>query len=145
MKISGVITTILIIGAIIFIMASMINEGQEKYDVEINKSNWENNYDYVNEINETIEPVNNALRIITDTSEDSGGWFYKLTTGIAAIPKAVIAIPSLGMSSAVYAKEIITSITTSLNIPAELIIILLVVISAWVIFKLVEFLQRKEI
>jgi len=142
MKISSVITFLAIIGGVIFIMANMITEGSEKYDVRINKSDWESSYNYVNDINQSLNPLIEDFNKITDTSEESGGWFFKLVSGIAAIPKAVIAIPSVVFSSVVSAKEITGSMLKSFKVPGEIILIVFVVISIWVVFKLIEIYQR---
>ena len=142
MKISSVITFLAIIGGIIFIMANMVTEGSDKYDITINKSDWESSYNYVNDINDSINPLIEDFNKITDTSEDSGGWFTKLVSGISAIPKAIIAIPSVIFSSIVSTKEITGSILKSLKVPSEIILIAFVVISIWVVFKLIEIYQR---
>ena len=142
MKISTLVTFLAIVGGIVFIMASMISEGESKYDVSINKSDWENSYNYVNDVNQSLSPLIDDFNKITDTSEDSGGWFSKLVTGISAIPKAVIAVPSLVFSSIVSTKEIATGITSSLKIPGEIILIILTIITVWAVFKLVEIFQR---
>lgn len=142
MKISSVIGFLAIVGGIVFIMAMMVTEGGEKYDVNINKSDWESSYNYVNDINNSLNPLIEDFNKITDTSEDSGGWFSKLVSGISAIPKAVIAVPSVIFSSIVSTKEITGNVLTSLKVPTEIILIAFVIISVWVVFKLIELYQR---
>lgn len=130
---------ILVVGGILFIMQSMITDGSNAYDVPVNTSAWQSQYDYVNQTNETIAPLTEAFNKIGD---ENNGWFTKLTAGISAIPKAIILIPQLLFDSFASTGSIMTGFATSLNLPQQLIILIGVMLLVWGIIKLVEMYQR---
>lgn len=142
MKISSVITFLAMIGGITFIMGLMVMEGSLKYDVSINGSNWNSSYNYINQINQSLSPLESDFKKISDTSEESGGWFFKLVSGISAIPKAIIAVPSVVFSSIIYGREMIGSLGMMFLIPGALILIMMVIVFIWGLFKLIEIFQR---
>lgn len=142
MKISTFIGLLVIVGAIIFIATTMIEEAETKYGMNVNKSEWEGKYDYANEINASIAPLKNSLATIQD---EDAGWFSRITEGLSAIPRAVVLVPSLVFGGFVFGGELITGLLSSLHIPAVLISVVLVVLIVWGVFKLVEFFQRWQL
>ena len=142
MKVSVVLTYMLVVAGIFFIFATMVDDANQQYSTNINSSEWEDKYDYSANLNETISPLETQLKAISDTEN---GWFTKITAGITAIPYAVIAIPTIMFQSITFAGYLVVGTLSSFGIPKFLVSIVLLMISFWAIFKLIEFYQRKDI
>ena len=143
MKLSTFITTILIAGGFFFVFASMTNEAQTLYpDANLNDSAIEGKYNYVENINETVAPLQETFKKIEDPEV---GWFTKIVSGISAVPYAVVKIPGLFFSSFTYGGGLVFGIMSSFNLPTFLLILVGVMIIVWGITKLVETYQRWQI
>lgn len=142
MKISTFISILLIVGVVIFIFGMMVQEGEEKYDTDINKSAWQGKYDYTEQINKSITPIMTSFENIQD---EDVGWFTKLTAGISAIPKAIMLVPSLLFSSFSLGTNLMTGIFTSIKLPAYLISVAIVMLVVWGLFKLIEVFNRWQV
>jgi len=127
------------VGVIFFVFAQMATEANTKYSTNINNTDWDTKYNYASRVNNTIAPIKTAFENIED---DNVGWFSKLTSGIAAIPRAVIALPVLLFSSFSIGGEMIGNFATTLGIPLFIVNIFLIILIVWGIFKLVEIYQR---
>ena len=140
MKISTFISLFLVIASFMFIAGLISNEAKTYYpDSNINDSEWYGKYDYAGDINESIHPIKTAFDKIGDSEL---GWWSKLTSGIAAIPQAIIALPVLLFKSLYFGGLIIAGSFTSLLIPATIIVIIGTMILVWALFKLAEIYQR---
>ena len=139
MKISSFIMILLMIGMVFFVFSQMASEANTKYGPKINNTDWETKYNYVSRVNSTISPLKSSFDNIED---DNIGWFSKLTSGIAAIPRAVIALPALLVSSFSIGGEMISNFATALGVPVFILNIFLTALIVWGIFKLIEAFQR---
>ena len=134
---------ILVISGFFFIFGLMSQEAKTYYpDANINDSEWYGRYDYVSSINTSIAPLQTSFETIQDENK---GWFTKLTSGIAAIPAAVIAIPNLLFGSFVTGGTIIAGTFTTFNIPIYIILLISVMIIVWGVFKLIEMYNRWQV
>lgn len=141
MKLSGYIMIILTVGLCFAMVGSVINDFEVQYpDVDINTS-WEDEYDYTNEINESISGLKDKFDIIADEDE---GWFSKLTAGISAVPKAIIVVPVVIFQTISYGLIILVKIGNEVGIPSFVIVFATVAIILIVIFKLVAFWHRSR-
>lgn len=142
MKISSVITFMVIIAGIFFVFALMIDEANTQYpDADLNSSEWEDQYDYVDNINSSISPLKEKLDVIT--SEDVG-WFKKITTGITAIPKVIVFVPKVTFDTIKFGGNMITDFFVALNFPGKITIIALTLVFIFAIFKLIEFIGNRN-
>lgn len=140
MKISTYVLLLVCVGAVLFVYASMMSESAQRYpEANINSSEWAGKYDYALEVNKSISPLQNAFAKIQD---ENTGWFTKLTAGITAIPLAIIELPTLLFKSFSLGGSLITGIFTSFGLPAYFIIVAIILIIVWGIFKLAEVYQR---
>lgn len=139
MKISDYITIMLVIGIVFFVVALMVNEASEKYDTDINTTIWEDQYDYADQINDSISPIRTSLEELTNQET---GWLSKIGAGFTGIIAAVTLIPSLVWNGFLMGGSLITGIFTSLNVPAYIISVFLIMLTVWGIIKLIEFFQR---
>ena len=92
MKISVIVTILLMISVILFVMVQMVKEAEERYDIEINKTEWEGKYDFAANINESIQPIKES---ISDISDEEKGWLEKIGAGFTGIIAAVTFLPTL--------------------------------------------------
>lgn len=143
MKISDFISMMVMVSAIFFIFASMIQESNDQYpDVNINSSEWEERYDYIEDINGTVSPIEEKLKVIQDENQ---GFFTKLAAGITAIPYAVIVVPQAAFGALAIASNMIVDFFAVFNLPSYIVTAALLILLIWGIFKLVEFFQRSSV
>ena len=153
MKISTFVTMILFVGVILFVVSQMVNETQDRYDITINQSNWQNEdtgiqssqtskYDFAGRIEDKIQGIKKSIDDIT--SEDKG-WFEKIGAGFTGIIKAVVFLPSLVWDLGVMGGSLVTGVGTSIGLPEYLILVFIIMLTVWGVFKLVEFFQRWQI
>lgn len=143
MKLSTFVLFILIASGVFYTFALIIYEGNENIDGNyLNSSEWEEEYDYIDDVNETFAPLEGKLKAISD--EDTG-WWGKLTAGITAIPYAVLIVPQSIFGSLVFGSSITVGFLTLLVIPATIISLATVYLIIWGIFKLIEFYNKTEI
>lgn len=143
MKISTYISLLLIIGALVFVFALMTNEAADRYpNANINDSAWADQYDYAQEINESVSPLQSIFQDITD---DNKGWFSRIASGIIAIPMAVIALVDILIESLGFGGNLLTGTLTSIGLPLALITITLLLVFVWAMFKLIELYQRWQV
>jgi hypothetical protein len=143
MKLSQFLIFVVAVAGMFFIFGLMSQEASVNYpDSNINDSEWLGKYDYSEQINESISPLQTA---ISDIGDDSKGWFSQVTSGIIAIPTAVIALPTLFFQTVANGGRIVAGTFTTLKIPSQLVTIVLIMIFIWIIFKLVEIYNKWQI
>lgn len=142
MKISDYITILLVVGIIFFVIALMVTEAKDKYDVDMNTSTWENQYDYATTVNESIGPLQEDLDKL---SNQETGWLTKIGAGFTGIISAVTLLPNLMWSGFYMGGLLITGIFSSIGVPAYIIGVFTIMLTVWGIIKLIEFLQRWNI
>lgn len=139
MKISTFIIILLFVGVVLFVMAQMVNEANDKYDTSINTSSWEGKYDYAESVNESVTPI---ITSINDITSEEKGWLEKVGAGFTGIISAVTLLPALVWSSFTMGGGLMTGGLSSLGVPAYLIMVLILALVVWGVFKLIEFFQR---
>ena len=139
MKISTLSTMLLIVGVFLFLIISMVHESETNYDIDINESAWEDQYDFANDVNDSISPLKNSIDDIT--SEDTG-WLEKVGSGFTGIIAAVTFLPSFVWSMGKMGTNLITGLGTFLGVPSEIILVFIIMISLWGIYQLIQFFQR---
>jgi len=143
MKLSQFLIFVVAVAGMFFIFGLMSQEASVDYpDSNINDSEWLGKYDYSEQINESITPLQTAVSNIGD---DNKGWFSQVTSGIIAIPTAIIALPTLFFQTVANGGRIVAGTFTTLKIPSQLVTIVLIMIFIWIIFKLVEIYNKWQI
>lgn len=142
MKISTFITTLLVVGILLFVMISMMQESETHYGVDINKTDWEDKYDFASEVNESIYPVQRDLEKIAN---EETGWLEKVGAGFTGIIAAVKVIPTMVWEMSKMGTTLIVGMGKTLGIPSEIIYIIIIMLVVWGIIKLIEFFQRWNI
>jgi hypothetical protein len=138
MKISTFIYIMLFVGVIFFVMTSMVNEANSKYNTGINTSQWEGKYDYSESVNLSVSNLSDSINTL---SNSDNGWL-KVEAGFTGIISAVKLLPALIGNSFINGGAMITGGFSSIGLPAYLIAIFLIGLTIWGVVKLLEFFQR---
>ncbi len=141
MKISNAVIFLVIIAGIFFIFALMIEESNTQYpEANLNSSAWKNQFDYIDRINESVDP----LRIdLLEISKEDTGWFKKITTGITAIPKVITIVPATAFNTLVFASLMIGDFFAALKIPQKILTAVILMIFIFLLYKLIEFISNR--
>ena len=141
MKVSGYITIILMVGLVFASIGSIVHDFETQYpDIEVNTS-WEDEYNYADEINQSMGKLKEKFDIIGDEEE---GWFSKMTAGITAIPRALIFVVSATFTTVSYGIIMLTQISTDMLIPGFIVVFATTAIFVIVIFKLVAHYSKSN-
>ncbi len=139
MKISTFVTILLFVGVIFFIMATMVHEANDKYDININTTLWEGKYDYVQQVNTSVNPL---ISSVNDIANEDKGWFEKVGAGFTGIIAAVKLLPALVWNTFTMGGGLMNGGLSSIGLPTYLITVFILGLIIWGIFKLIEFFQR---
>lgn len=143
MKFSTFVSFSLIVSAVFFIFAMMYTEGNQQFSgVNASSAAWNSSYDYVTRVNSTISPLETKFKQIQ--AEDVG-WFSRLAIGISAIPYAVIIFPQAIFGAIEISGGITVGFLAALAIPGYIILIVLISILIWGIFKLIEAFTQTQV
>jgi hypothetical protein len=142
MKISVFIFFLVMVAGILFIFGQAINEGNSMYGTSINKSEWETQYDFSDNIKEDIDPLKTSFETLQDENK---GILTKIGAGLVAIPYAIFLIPKILFETIFMAGTMVTGFASALNLPLKLVVIITLGILVWGVFKLAEMFQRSNI
>jgi len=143
MKISSLIMYLLMVGVVFFSFALISTDINNYYpETAINSSEWDGEYDYVQRLNDSVNPLKEKYEVIEDEEQ---GWYTKLWAGISAIPYAVILFPRVLFSGLAIGSEAFSNFLYALAIPSYIILALLIGMMIWAMFKLLEFFQRSKV
>jgi len=142
MNISVFVTVLLVVGIVLFGVITMVKEAEQNYDIEVNKTEWEGKYDFASEVNESLSPIKKSLDTL---GSEEKGWLEKIGAGFTGIITAVIHLPLLVWTGTKLGASLITGLGNSLGVPSYLILVFIIMLSVWGIFKLIEFFQRWKI
>lgn len=123
--------------------AMMVSEANNQFsDSGLNSSEWEDRYDYIDDINETFSPLEQSLKTVQD---EETGWFDKIQEGLSALPYVLIIVPQTVFGSLVFGGEIIVGFFGAWNLPSKIVVLATVILLVWAIFKLIEYFNKTEI
>lgn len=146
MKVTTLIIFIVIVGAVFISFNYMADDLNTNYAnisgaQQINTSHWSGKYNYTEKVNASIAPLIEDFQKIED---ENAGWFSKLASGIVAIPHAVIGFASLAIGSISTMGSLITNMATFVHIPPIIIYSIIIIITLWVLSKLLGFFQKAD-
>lgn len=122
-----------------FVVFQVLNEAEDNYNIEVNKSQWEDRYDFASDVNTQVQPIKNSLDTISNQDE---GWLNKVGAGFTGIIAAITFLPGMLWSIMTLSTGLSTGLGVALAIPAYLITVIIVRLIVWGVFKLIEFFQR---
>lgn len=143
MKLTAMFEFVLIIGAVIFAIVAFNTDLNNNYnDGEyINSSEYSSKYEYSSGINRSISKIQTQIDKITDTDT---GFFSKIGAGIIAIPYFVILFPKIAIEGIANVTGVITSMGTDFGLAPYLIGVGIILVSIFLVRKIVEFFQGRE-
>lgn len=139
MKISTFTTVLLVIGIVLFIAMQMINESEKNYDIEVNKTGWEGEYDFSQDVNASISPLQKSIE---DIANEEKGWLEKVGAGFTGIIAAVKLIPTMLFSLIKLGNNLIVGFGTLFGVPATITQVFLIMLYVWIIYQAIAFFQR---
>lgn len=139
MKISTFLTMLLAVGIVMFVVTQMLSEAETNYDIEVNDSEWSGQYDFASDVNEELAPIKSSIDTIQN---QESGWLDLIGAGFTGIIAAVTFLPSLVWNAISMAVTMITGLGVAIGIPPYITLVFIIMLTAWGIFKLVEFYQR---
>ena len=143
MRISTFISFLVVVAIVLFAFALMTQEAKDKYPTYgINDSDWSGKYNYITNISEDIAPLKATFEKIED---ENVGWFTKITSGIVAVPKAVIAFVKVTLSTLIAGGSMTTGMLFTLGIPLFIIVAITLLAFIWAMTKLIEIWQRWQV
>ena len=143
MKISTYSQLLLVVGVVFFIAGLMINESAVRYpDANMTDDNMTAKYDFSDDINNSISPLKTAMENVVNPDV---GFFSKLSSGLAAIHYAVIALVSVSIGTIGYGIILLSGGAVAFGIPAYLLSVAFISLFVWIVFKLISIYQRWEI
>lgn len=144
MKISLMITFIIIVGIVFLGFTTMSNDLNTQYTngTEINTSLWSGKYNYTNQVNNSISPLVEDFNNIAD---ENSGWFTRLGSGIVAIPHAVVGVASLALTSLGSLGGIVSNAGNAIGIPPAVIYGFIVILTIMVLTGLLSFFQKSPV
>lgn len=140
MKISTYIELMLVVGVIFFVFAMMINESAIQYpETNMTDNEMADKYDFSTQINNSFAPLSSAIQQVGNPDV---GFFSKLASGLAAIPYAVILLPSVAIQTLAYGFTLLTGGFIALSVPVYILTVVFIIMLVWVVIKLIEVFQR---
>lgn len=140
MKITTFLFVILFIGGIVLVAVSNVAQDTSSYyGVDVNTSLFADKYNYMNEINSSVDPLINSL---DDISSQDKGWLEIGVSGFTGIIKAITLIPSILWQSFKLAGAMVTGGLVPIGVPAGIIGVIMVALIIWGVFKLLEGIHR---
>lgn len=139
MKPTDYLVFIVFIGLIVGVVSLSIGDfNTMNVGNDINLTGLNETYDKVQEIN---EDVNESVQSFQRLADDDASWFSKISSGIVAIPKVVIALPLLIIKSGVLLSTMISESLTGV-VPPFVIFGILSLILIMILRRFMEFFQR---
>lgn len=142
MKISTLVQMLLIVSVVFFVVLSMVHEGEQNYNTDINDTDWTGQYDYVQDVNDSIAPIQKS---ITTIEQGQAGFLDIVTEGFTGIVAAITLFPRMLFSTASIGSSLILGLGSTLGIPSYIMLALIVSLLAWGVFKLVGILQKEDL
>jgi len=142
MKISTFVMMLLMVSVILFAMISMVKEGERIYSVDINKTEWEDQYDFVNSVNDSVSPIQESLLTIEG---DDVGFLEKVGAGFTGIISAVTFLPRMVIETSVLGATLIAGLGSAFGLPQYITYALLIALIVWGVFELIKVYQRWDI
>ncbi len=133
----------LAVGVIFFVFGMMINESAINYpEANMTDGNMTSKYDFSKSINSSFYPIQNAIESVTNPDI---GFFGKIVSGLAAMPYAVILLPSVAIKTLAYGITLLTGGFVALGVSVYILLVAFIMMIVWVVFKLIEIFQRWQI
>jgi len=144
MKLMGIIGLIMMVTIVFICWGGLVNDFEENY-VDTNISQAESvdtsfRVDYserTDEMNETFFPL---IEDIEDLGS-SEGWFDAVVSGAVVLPKLIITLPGMILSTISSAISDMVTMFTTIGIPPELTLIAIVLLTLLSVIKIISIIR----
>jgi len=144
MKISAYTIIILVVGLVLILFASMVNDMQAQYpNIEIENSSWTGVYDsgYAQDIDVSATNIQVRFERLGDERE----WYTKIGEGVLAIPLVLFDVVVMVFASLGFAVSMLTnSLTQIKSIPPVVTGFAVTGIIVMVVFAIVGWWHRSK-
>lgn len=144
MKILGLIGLIMIVSIVLISWGGLVTDFENNYvntsiskAPALNSSFTEDYSDRAAEINDTFSPLKGDI----DDLGSQDGWLDTLTDGAVVLPKLIITLPGMILSTFKNAGSDMYTMLNTIGIPPELTLIAIVMFSLITIFKIISIIR----
>ncbi len=147
MKLSSAIMLVLLVSFVFVSWGLLINDFETNYiDTNISSADPINetflqDFDNTEELNETMQPIFEGFK---DLATDDG-FFDKIQDLAVVVPLAIIAVPGVIFNQLVILITLISTFSELIGIPIQIVLISIVGMFMFILFKLVEFWRRTPV
>ena len=148
MKLLGLIGIIMMVSVVLISWGGLVSDFETNYvNTSISKANpinstfTEDYSDRAAEINETFSPLKDDI----DDLGSQDGWLDTLADGSIVLPKLIITLPGMILSSFTNAGSDMITMLNLIGIPTELTLIAIVMLSLIAIIKIISIIRSYEI
>ena len=145
MKLLGFILIVLLVSVVLISWGGILSDFETNYvDTGISEAKPVNSSfkeDYsgrAEEINETFSPL---IDDINDLGSQDG-WIDTLGDGSTVLTTLFLSIPGLLLDTLTSALSDMSSMLTNIGIPNELVLIAIILLTLFIVFKIVEMIRR---
>ena len=147
MKLSSTIMLVLLVSFVFVAWGILINDFETNYiDTNISSAASINetflqDFDNSEELNESMQPIFEGFK---DIATDEG-FFDKIQDLAVVVPLAIISVPGVIFNQLVILISLISTFSELIGIPVQIILIAIVGMFMWILFKLVAFWRRTPV
>ena len=143
MKIIGFISLILLVTLVLFSWGVLVDDFEKNYvetgisETTSMNSSFRGTYNRTEEINQTFSPLRESFEEI----QTADGWFEK-SLAAGSLPLVIISLPLMIFQTVGYAISDMTSLLNDMGIPPQIVIIGVVLLTLFGLFKLIEMFNK---
>lgn len=147
MKLSSTIMLVLLVSFVFVAWGILINDFETNYiDTNISSAapineTFLQDFDNSEELNESMQPIFEGFK---DIATDDG-FFDKIQDLAVVVPLAIISVPGVIFNQLVILISLISTFSELIGIPLEIIVISVVGIFMFILFKLIAFWRRTPV
>lgn len=148
MKLSSAIMLILLISFVFVSWGLLIQDFETNYiDTNISTATPMNetflqDFDSSAELNESMQPIFEGFKVIATKDK---GFFTAVLDLAIVVPLAIISFPGVIFQQLVILISLVSRFAEIINIPVQIVVIAIIGVFMWILFKLVEFWRRTPV
>lgn len=145
MKLIGLIGLIMIVSIVLISWGGLVSDFEQNYvNTSISKADPINST-FTEDYSERAADINDTFSPLKEDIDDLGsqdGWLDTLADGSVVLPKLIITLPGMILSTFTSAGSDMITMLNLIGIPDELVLIAIVMLSLVAIFKIVSMIRN---
>ncbi len=147
MKLSSTIMLVLLVSFVFVAWGILVNDFEDNYldtgivNVTPLNETFLQDFDNSEALNESMQPIFEGFQ---DIATDDG-FFDKIQDLAVVVPLAIISVPGVIFTQLVILIGLVSTFSELIGIPVQIIVITIVGIFMFILFKLVEFWRRTPV